>query len=153
MWRARHVLGEKIQQPGMLSPVQRADGDPRPNCKSQTPELLGLNPATLIYTEGDALDVDWVVSHFQSRPLKNATLAWQSVAGGKTLAGGKIEKIDVAAGTVPIVVRSRITMPAVGEAVRARLIVGLEAAQWRNSWDIWVFPQFSPNPTAAGTWP
>jgi hypothetical protein len=110
----------------------------------KTPELLGLNPATLIYTEGDALDVDWVVSHFQSRPLKNATLAWQLVAGGKTLAGGKIEKIDVAAGTVPIVGRSRITMPAVSKAVRARLIVELEAAQSRNSWDIWVFPQFSP---------
>ena len=109
-----------------------------------TPELLGLNPATLIYTEGDALDVDWVVSHFQSQPLENVTLAWQLVADEKTLASGKIKKIDVVAGTVPVVGRSRITMPAVSKAVRARLIVDMAAAQSHNSWDIWVFPKFSP---------
>jgi hypothetical protein len=108
------------------------------------PELLGLNPATLIYTAGDVLDVDWVVSHFQSRPLKNATLAWRLVAGEKTLASGKLVKLDVAAGTVPIAGRSRITMPAVSKAVRARLMVDLEAAQSHNSWDIWLFPKFSP---------
>lgn len=110
----------------------------------RTPELFGLNPATLIYTAGDALDVDWVVSYFQSRPLKNATLTWRIVADEKTLVGGTIERIDVAAGTVPIVGRSRITMPAVGKAVRARLMVDLEAAQSHNSWDLWVFPKFSP---------
>ncbi len=112
----------------------------------RTPELLGLNPATLIYTEGDALDVDWVVSHFQSQSLRKATLAWQLVADEKTLASGKIDKLDVAAGTVPIVGRSRITMPAVRKAVRAELIVDLAAAQSRNSWDLWVFPKFSPQP-------
>ena len=112
----------------------------------RSPELLGLNPATLIYTEGDALDVDWVVSHFQPEPLKNATLVWRIVAGEKTLAEGKVEKIDVAAGTVPTVGRSRITMPSVGKAVQACLIVELEAAQSKNSWDIWVFPKFTPKP-------
>jgi hypothetical protein len=107
-------------------------------------EMLGLNPATLIYSEGDALDLDWVVSHFQSRPLKHATLAWRLVAGEQALAHGKIEHLDVAAGTVPVVGRSRIVMPAVRKAVRATLSVDLDAAQSHNSWDIWLFPRFSP---------
>jgi hypothetical protein len=114
--------------------------------KPKTPELLGLNSATLIYTEGDTLDVDWVVSHFQPQPLKNATLVWRLVADEKTLTGGKIEKIDVGAGTVPIVGRIRITMPAISKAIRARLIVDLKAAHSCNSWDIWVFPKFIPQP-------
>lgn len=114
--------------------------------KPKTSELLGLNPATLIYTEGDALDVDWVVSHFQPQALANATLVWRLVADEKTLANGKIEKIDVAAGAVPIVGRSRITMPGVKKAVRARLVVDLEAAQSHNSWNIWILPKFTPQP-------
>ena len=36
MWRARYVLGEEIQHPGILSPVQCADGDPCPDGKSKT---------------------------------------------------------------------------------------------------------------------
>ena len=138
-WGKKSSTPEYFRQFNAPTVILARTANPKP------PELLGLNPATLIYTEGDALDVDWVVSHFQPQPLKNATLAWQLVAGEKTLASGKIEKIDVAAGTVPIVGRSRITMPAVSKAVRARLIVELEAAQSRNSWDIWLFPQFSPH--------
>ncbi len=111
-----------------------------------SPEMLGLNPATLIYTAGDALELDWVVSHFQPEPLKNATLAWRIVDGGKTLAEGKIEKIDVAAGTVPTVGRSRITMPSVGKAVQCRFVVELDAAKSQNSWDLWIFPKFTPKP-------
>ncbi len=112
----------------------------------QSPDWFGFSPATLIYTAGDALELDWVVSHFQPEPLKNAALVWRIVDGEKTLAEGKIEKIDVAAGTVPTVGRSRIIMPSVGNAVRARLIVELDAAKSKNSWDLWIFPKFAPKP-------
>jgi hypothetical protein len=114
----------------------------------KSPETLGFNPSTLIYREGDTLDVDWIVSHFQPTPVKNGTIAWRLVADGKTVAQGKVEKVDVAAGSVPVVGRSRITMPALTKAVKASLIVELDSAQARNSWNLWIFPKSRPQPEA-----
>jgi len=108
------------------------------------PQVLGLNPATLIHTGGDTLDIDWVVSHFQAQPLENATLHWQLTAGEQTLASGKIEGVHIAAGTVPVVGRSQIAIPAVTRAIKATLKVDLDAAHSSNSWDIWIHPKFHP---------
>lgn len=113
---------------------------------SKSPEVLGLDPATLIHTEGDRLEVDWVVSHFQTDPLKNATLRWQLMAGERTLAEGKIECVNLKAGTVPVVGRSRIVIPAVKRGLKAALKVDLEAAHSSNSWDLWIYPKFQPQP-------
>jgi hypothetical protein len=112
------------------------------------PALLGFNPATVIYSEGDTLELDWVVSHFQPNPVVNGTLSWQLVADGRPLAEGQIEQVNVAAGAVPVVGRSRITMPAVTKAVKARLTARLDAANTSNSWDIWIFPRFQPRANA-----
>jgi hypothetical protein len=112
----------------------------------KSPELLGLNPATLIYTSGDTLTIDWVVSHFQPKPIENGVLAWQLVIDDKPAVHGAIEGIDVSAGSVPVVGRSQITMPALAKAVKAKLTVKLNAMETSNSWDIWVFPKFLPRP-------
>jgi hypothetical protein len=110
------------------------------------PEPLGLNPATLIYTSGDVLDVDWVVSHFEGKRLQGATLNWTLLDGQQSLGSGKIEKIDLASGAVATVGRSRIEMPAVPKATRAQLVVELPEARSHNSWDVWIYPKFTPDP-------
>jgi len=115
---------------------------------SEFPEVLGLNPATLIHTEGDILEVDWVVSHFQAQPLVNATIVWELTAGNQILASGSIDGVNVAAGAVPVVGRSRIVIPAVPHALRATLKAGLESAGSSNSWDLWIYPKFQPQPGA-----
>ena len=110
--------------------------------------MLGFNPATLIHTDGDTLEVDWVVSHFQPQPVENATLKWRIVAGTQSLASGEITGVNVAPGEVPVVGRSSITIPSVAKAVQATLEVELDAAQSGNSWDLWIFPKFQPRPDA-----
>ena len=117
---------------------------------TQTPEVLGFNPATLIHTAGETLEVDWVVSHFQAKALQDATLTWQLTAGTETLASGQIDHVNVAPGAVPVVGRSRITFPAVPRALKATLSAGLAAAGSGNSWELWIYPPFHPQP-AAGT--
>jgi beta-galactosidase len=110
------------------------------------PQALCLDPASLIYREGDVLEVDWLVSHFQPQPVVGGTLAWQVVADGKPLASGKIEGVNLAAGSAAVAGRSRITMPSLTKAVKASLVVELEAAGARNSWNVWIFPKFRPQP-------
>ena len=109
-------------------------------------EALCLNPASMIHCGGDAFDLDWVVSHFQPGPITGGTLAWRVEAGGQTLASGKIEHVDVPAGSVPVVGRSRITLPEVPRALKATLVAELEAAGAKNSWNLWIFPKFQPQP-------
>ena len=95
------------------------------------------------------LEVDWVVSHFQPQPVKNGTLAWQLLGEGKPLAGGKIEGVDVSAGDVRVVGRSRIVIPEMSKPVKADLVVALEPVHSSNSWNMWIFPRFRPCPEAA----
>jgi hypothetical protein len=115
---------------------------------SEFPEVLGLNPSTLIHTEGDILEVDWVVSHFQEQPLVNATLAWELAAGNQILASGSIDGVNVVAGAVPVVGRSRIVIPTVPHALNVTLKASLESAGSSNSWDLWIYPKFQPQPGA-----
>jgi hypothetical protein len=92
------------------------------------------------------MEVDWVVSHFQSRPVQNGTLVWRLETGGRSLATGKIESLDLAAGSVGVVGRSRIVMPSLPKAVKATLVVELEAAGARNSWNVWIIPKVRTQP-------
>lgn len=108
------------------------------------PEALGLHPAGLIHCAGDALELDWVVSHFQPKAVAGGTLAWRLTAEGKELVAGKLEKITVAPGEVRVVGRSRIEMPTLAKAVKATLTAELEAAGTANSWNLWIFPKFQP---------
>lgn len=114
--------------------------------KSRSRQVLGFDAATLIHSEGDTLEVDWVVAHFQPKPVENDDLVWRVEAEGKTLTAGKVERVKLAAGTVATVGRSRITMPAVTKAVKARLVGVLESAQTANSWNVWIFPKHRPQP-------
>lgn len=111
------------------------------------PEALGRQPSSLIYSEGDVLEVDWVVSHFQPRPIAGAQLRWQLVAGRQTVAQGQLDGLAIAAGAVVVVGRSRIEMPALPKAARANLNVEIPEAGARNSWDLWVYPKFRSGAT------
>ena len=121
--------------------LARAVGTPKP-------EALGWNPGRLIHTGGDVLEVDWVVSHFQPKAVENGTLVWRVVSNNSTLAEGKITGVNVAAGSVPVVGRSRIELPVLPKAVRAKLEVTLEGTGSNNSWDLWIFPKFQVVPGA-----
>ena len=116
------------------------------NAAASPPQVLGLNVASVVYTEGQTCKVDWLVSHFQGQPLTNAKLNWQLTAGDDTLASGTLDGINVAAGAVQVVGQSQIPIPPVSRALKATLKVSLEAARSSNSWDLWIYPKFRPQP-------
>ena len=169
-WEPKKSLPEDFRQFNAPTVILARTTDRTPG------EPLCLNPAAMIHTGGDAFDLDWVVSHFQPTPIAGATLAWRVEAAGETLAGGKIEHVDVPAGSVPVVGRSRITLPEVPKALKATLVAELEREKgdksnlprsgpegashkldlspfsgrerlWaKNSWNLWIFPKFRPQP-------
>jgi hypothetical protein len=113
-----------------------------------TAESFSANPQSVIHSEGDVVDVDWFVSHFQREPLKNRNLLWQLTDGGQTMASGSVGGVTVQAGGTAVVGRSRITMPKVTKAVKAKLAVSLDSGASSNSWDLWIFPKLRPEPNS-----
>jgi hypothetical protein len=112
--------------------------------KSQ--EVFDLQPGASIFSEGDQLTLEWMVSHFQPRAVENGILLWQIVAGEKTLTHGRIGGVNAPSGSVTSAGQSLMVMPHVARATKAKLMVELQTAQSHNSWDIWIFPKFSPQP-------
>ena len=139
-WGRKQSTPETFQQFNASTVICALDG------KYAAPQLLGLAGISFIYTEGATCKVDWLVSHFQDKPLVNAKLNWQLTAGDETLASGAIDGVNVAAGAVQVVGRSQIPIPPVSRAIKATLKVGLEAAHSSNSWDLWIYPKFRPEP-------
>ena len=113
-----------------------------------TSDAISANPASAIHTAGDVLNVDWLVSHFHGEPLKSTRLVWRLESDGQTLDAGRLDNVAVAAGSAKVVGQSRITMPPVAKAIKARLIASLDSDDTTNSWDLWIFPKFRPEPNA-----
>jgi hypothetical protein len=114
--------------------------------KDNSAEPLCLGPASLNYTAGDVLELDWLVSHFGDPAIADAVLDWHLDADSQRLAEGRIEQVNVLAREVASVGRSRIAMPALPKPVLATLTVELPAAGTKNSWSLRIFPKFQPQP-------
>ena len=110
----------------------------------QTP--IGANQRIL--AEGDKLQVDWWISHFDEAPLENATLAWRVETAGRVRGRGRIERVDAAVGDVKQVGTGSLAIEDVEKPVKARLIAGLENTAVENSWDLWLFPRLGPRKDA-----
>jgi len=108
-----------------------------------------------ILAEGDALKVDWWISHFDEAPLEQAVLLWhvetdgpapirrsaESRRAGSVLGRGRVEGIELGAGMAAKVGAVSWTVPALRKPVHARLVAAIEKTEIRNSWDLWLFPR------------
>ena len=113
-----------------------------------TSEAISASPASVIHTAGDVLDVDWLVSHYRGEPVLSRRLVWRIVNDGQLLVTGHIDNLAIPAGSVTVVGRSHVTMPFVAKATKAKLIASLDSDNATNSWDLWIFPKFHPEPNA-----
>jgi len=102
---------------------------------------IGANQRIL--AEGDTLQVDWWISHFDEAPLEDAALAWRVETDGRVRGRGRIEGVDAAVGDVKQVGTGSLVIEDIEKPVKARLIAGLENTVVENSWSLWLFPRLS----------
>ena len=98
-------------------------------------------PQAPIYSSGDQLQFDWVISHFDETPLANCRLEWSLTAGGRTLAKEQTKIEHVPAGTFAELATVDITVPELKKPVKASLAVKIKNTDIRNSYDVWLFPK------------
>jgi hypothetical protein len=94
-----------------------------------------------IYSSGDQFKFEWVLSHFDKRPLDNCRLKWTLVDGRRTLANGQTEVKRIPAGTFAELAKVDIIVPSIAKPAKARLTANISGTDISNSYDVWLFPQ------------
>ena len=107
----------------------------------------GLTPIDAdqrILAEGDKLEADLWISHFDDAPLEQAVLTWRVETPSQILGSGRVEGICADIGDVKQVGKMSLPIMTVEKPVKARLICELQGMVLENSWDIWLFPRLQP---------
>ena len=94
-----------------------------------------------IYTSGQTVLVEWVVSNFGDATISGEKLTWRLLDGRKVLAEGTSSDVDAPIGYVGKIGLAEITLPQVTKPIKAVVEISLTGGKWSNSWDIWVFPE------------
>ena len=103
--------------------------------------MLNLFDDWPLYTSGQKVPVEWVVSNFGDAPISNAKLTWRLLDGRKVLAKDTLSNVAVEIGHVATVTKTEIALPKVTKPMKATVEVSLTGGKWSNSWDLWVFPE------------
>ncbi|MCX6929110.1 MAG: hypothetical protein NT154_38725, partial [Verrucomicrobia bacterium] len=112
--------------------------------------LAEFTPKHRILSDGDTLEVQWLVSNYSGAELAD-DLTWRLVdAAGATLAQGEVKDVRVAHGTVPVVATSKIAIPELRKPVKASIVAELKGLQIGNSWEVWLFPRPGAPDTGKG---
>ena len=119
-----------------------------PTAVLATRELTPIGADQRILAEGDNLEADLWISHFDDAPLEQAVLTWRVETPSQILGSGRVEGIRADIGDVKQVGKMSLPITNVEKPVKARLICGLQGMVVENSWDIWLFPRPQPR---AGT--
>ena len=98
-------------------------------------------PDAPIYSSGDKFNFDWVLSHFDERPLDDCQLEWSLADGRRTLANGKAEIKKIPIGTFAELAKVEITVPPLENPAKARLTANISGTDITNSYDVWLFPK------------
>jgi beta-galactosidase len=101
-----------------------------------------------ILAEGDKLQVDWWINHFDDAPLDGAALTWRVETDSCVVGCGRIDNIKAKVGDVKQVGIGSLIIRNVEKPVKARLIAGLENMAVENSWELWLFPKLHPKKDA-----
>jgi len=116
---------------------------------NQTVPLLRMPKR--IYTTAETFTGDVEIAHFGSAPIHNAVPLWsiEDVHGGRIASG----KLDTR--TIPIgngIKLGTISLPLAGVNVPQKMIVtvSLKDTDFKNRWDIWIYPDQSDTTAPAG---
>lgn len=109
-----------------------------------------------VFTAGDALPIEWVVSNFSGAELPGASIHWKLSADGQVLMSGNTPEIRVASGAVTGMGVDQVRIPDPGRPLKARFeavlvdetseVTAALPDRVENHWDVWLFPKFAVTP-------
>lgn len=94
-----------------------------------------------VYTMGETFEADVEVANYTDMDINNPQLSWHlSDDDGNKVANGMLECASLPVGFNKI--ESRISVPlSLPHATRLTLAIALEGTSYKNTWNIWAYPQ------------
>ncbi|MDO5565670.1 MAG: glycoside hydrolase family 2 TIM barrel-domain containing protein, partial [Planctomycetia bacterium] len=108
---------------------------------SPTILLAQSDPPSPIVTEGDRMQLDFFVSHYEPQPLDSAEIVWNLTAGDAKLLSGRTPIKRVDPGFVGSVGNATIAFPNPGKPIKATLRAALTGTNIETRRDFWIFPR------------
>ncbi len=101
--------------------------------------LVRFEKAT--YTNNETLHVKAELANFSDKVLKNIRPVWKlSDEKGQIIANGELPQQDVAIGNAMALGEFSTPLSSIRQAGKFTLSLSVKETEYRNSWDIWVYP-------------
>jgi hypothetical protein len=122
---------------GFITPAEHTRYD------GPTVPLLRLPKRT--YTVGENFQAAAEVSHFGPSDLPNAQPEWRITNGhGHAVAEGTLPALDLPTGKLTPIGTISTSLARAAAPAKLTVTVSLKGTEFRNSWDIWVYPDYAP---------
>ncbi|MFI3287529.1 MAG: glycoside hydrolase family 2 [Rikenellaceae bacterium] len=106
--------------------------------------LVRFEKATYLNSETFTATVE--VSNYSAEELKNQAITWSLNDGTKVIAEGKLSADKITWGHNAALGAIEIPLSEITAATKANLKVTLEGTEYKNDWNIWVYPsEIEPN--------
>ncbi len=97
------------------------------------------------YLNNETLDVQFEVANFSEKKLMQMQPLWSlSRTDGTVLAEGELNRQDISVGNGWVLGHASVPLNKVTGAARLVLTIECKGTEYRNAWDIWVYPEAIP---------
>lgn len=113
----------------------------RQACSPVTPLARYKKPC---WTSDEKFNATLEVANYWKEDIKGAKVTWKIEADGKVLAKGS-QKADLPTGTNTALKEAvSVDLSKIKKATQLKFSVALKGTEWKNSWNVWVYPAEQP---------
>jgi len=115
------------------------------------PTVPLLRMKKFVWTAGEIFTARAEVAHYGHEPLANAASTWSVIDdAGAVVRSGKFPAVTLPLGTVTALGEIHLPLDSVTQAAHWKISIQIAGTEFRNDWDLWVYPPPSPVPAPAG---
>ena len=93
-----------------------------------------------VYTNNEVFEAEIELCNYGENELKNSTFVWQIASEGKIIGQGKMSAKKLTIGHNRGIGKIEFPLNKIGEASQLEVCVSLQGTDYRNRWNIWVYP-------------
>lgn len=114
---------------------------------SETVPLLRMPKC--VWTDDETFEGQVQIAHFGPAPIEEAVVRWEvQCADGRAVTSGRFPARRIAIGNDNRIGTLELDLSKAQAPTKLVLAVEIEGTDYRNSWDVWVYPRRSPPPPA-----
>ncbi|SPE29778.1 Glycosyl hydrolase family 2, sugar binding domain protein [Candidatus Sulfopaludibacter sp. SbA6] len=115
------------------------------------PTVPLLRMKKFVWTAGESFTARAEVAHYGHVALSNAAATWSAIDdAGRAAASGKFAPVTLTPGSVTALGDIHLPLDSVTRAAHWKISIHLAGTEFRNDWDVWVYPKPSVEPPPAG---